>query len=77
MRYVIAMAGAMVVALIATLFVSARVANIVVDYFTYDSPDSVADLHAAVFMGCNLLALLTGWTIGWIIGGRIVRAPVA
>lgn len=75
MRYVIAMGGAFVAAVVATLFISPLVANLVVDRFTYDSPDSVADLHAGVFMGCNLLALLVGWAIAWVIGGRFVRAP--
>ena len=78
MRYVFAMAGAVVVALLATLFVSVPIANAVVDRYTFDSPDTVADLHAAVFMLSNLAALLIGWVIGWIVGGRFaVRPPVA
>jgi hypothetical protein len=78
MRYVFAMAGAIVLALIATLFVSVPIANAVVDRYTFDSPDTVADLHAAVFMLSNLAALLIGWIVGWIVGGRFVRrAPVA
>jgi hypothetical protein len=32
----------------------------------------VANLHAAVFMACNALGLLGGWSFGWLIGGRIV-----
>ena len=78
MRYVFAMAGAIVLALMATLFISVPIANAVVDRYTFDSPDTVADLHAAVFMLSNLAALLIGWIIGWIVGGRFVtRAPVA
>jgi vancomycin permeability regulator SanA len=78
MRYVYAMLAAIILALIATVFVSGTVANMVVDRYEFDSPDTVADLHAAVFMGCNIVALLIGWAIGWIIGGRLVhRAPVA
>ena len=73
MRYVIAMAVAIVVAVLATVFVSSWLANMVVDRFTFESPDTVADLHAAVFMGSNLAALLVGWGIGWIVGGRFVR----
>jgi hypothetical protein len=77
MRYVFAMAGAIVLALLATLFVSVPIANAVVDRYTFDSPDTVADLHAAVFMLSNLAALLIGWIVGWIVGGRFVtRAPV-
>ena len=71
-------AGAIVLALVATLFVSVPIANWVVNLYEFDSPDTVADLHAAVFMSCNLAALLVGWVIGWIVGGRLVRhAPVA
>ena len=78
MRYVFAMAGAIVLALLAMLFVSVPLANFAVDRYTFDSPDTVADLHAAVFMLSNLAALLIGWIAGWIVGGRLVtRAPVA
>ena len=79
MRYVIAMAGAVVLALIATLFISIPLANMAVDRTTFDSPDEVADLHTAVFMLSNLAALLIGWIIGWLVGGRILtpRAPPA
>ena len=77
MRYMFAMAGAILVALLATLFVSVPIANAVVDRYTFDSPDTVADLHAAVFMLCNLAALLVGWIVGWLVGGRFAtRAPV-
>lgn len=72
MRYLIAMAGAIVTALIATLFVSGPLASWTVDQFTFESPDEVADLHAAVFMGANLAALLIGWVIGWLLGGRML-----
>ena len=78
MRYLIAMAVAIVAALLVTLFVSPQVANLVVDRFTFESPDEVADLHSAVYMLSNLAALLIGWVVGWIIGGRFAtRAPVA
>jgi uncharacterized membrane protein YGL010W len=78
MRYVCAMVGAIVLALVATLFVSVPLANWVVNSFEFDSPDTVADLHSAVFMLSNLAALLIGWVIGFIVGGRFVsRAPVA
>jgi hypothetical protein len=78
MRYVIAMAGAIVVALLVTLFVSQPLASWVVEQFTFDSPDTVADLHTAVYMLSNLTGLLIGWIVGWIIGGRLVkRVPVA
>ncbi len=76
MRYVIAMAGAVAVALLATLFVSSRVASLVVGSLTFESPDEVADLHTAVFMGSNVIALVIGWGIGWA-GGRLLRAGAA
>jgi hypothetical protein len=75
MRYVYAMAGAIALALLATLFVSVPIANWVVNRYEFDSPDTVADLHAAVFMASNLAALLIGWAIGWFAGARFVRAP--
>ena len=77
MRYVIAMVVATVVALLATLFLSTALANLVVNQFTFDNPDDVADLHTAVFMGSNLVALLIGWGIGWLVAGRFVRDTTA
>jgi hypothetical protein len=71
MRYLIAMAAAIVLALLATLFVGGPFANLVVDRFTFESPDEVADLHTAVFMGTSVVALLIGWAIGWTLGGRL------
>ena len=70
MRYLISMIAAIAVALVATLFVSSPVASWMVSRFTFDSPDTVADLHAAVFMVVNVLAVAIGWSIGWAIGGR-------
>ncbi len=70
MRYVMAMAFASVTALLATIFVSGPVASAVVRQFTFDNPDSVANLHASVFMGLNILALAIGWFAGWALGWR-------
>jgi hypothetical protein len=28
-------------------------------------------MHAAVFMGVNLLALVTGWLVGWLLARRL------
>ncbi len=75
MRYLIAMAVAIVVALLVTVFVSQPLANMVVDRFTFESPDEVADLHSAVYMLSNLAGLLVGWVIGWFGGGRLVSPP--
>jgi hypothetical protein len=70
MRYVIAMGFASVSALLAAVFLSGPVASAAVRQFTFDSPDSVANLHAAVFMGLNILALGLGWAVGWAFGHR-------
>ena len=70
MRYLIAMIAAIAVALLATLFVSSPVASFVVSRFTFDSPDTVADLHSAVFMGMNVLAVAIGGSSGWALGAR-------
>ena len=72
MQYVFAMIGAIVVALLATLFVSPYLASWVVGLFTFDSPDEVGNLEDAVFMLSNLAGLMIGWTIGWFGGGRFL-----
>lgn len=70
MRYLISMIAAIAVALLATIFLSSPVASFVVSRFTFDSPDTVADLHSAVFMVVNVLAVAIGWSIGWALGAR-------
>jgi hypothetical protein len=69
----IAMALAIVLALLATLYVSPQLASMAVDRFTFDSPDEVGALEDGVYMLSNFAALLIGWTIGWVIGGRFSR----
>jgi vancomycin permeability regulator SanA len=73
MRYLIAMAFAVVVAALATIFVSPRLASMVVDQFTFTSPDEVGNLEDGVFMAANFIALLIGWWLGWMIGGRLAK----
>jgi hypothetical protein len=73
LRYMIAMALAIVLALLATLYVSPQLASMAVDRFTFDSPDEVGALEDGVYMLSNFAALLIGWTIGWVIGGRFSR----
>jgi cell division protein FtsX len=77
LRYVIAMIVAIAVALLATLYVSPQLASMAVDRFTFDSPDEVGTLEDGVYMLSNLAALLIGWTIGWLIGGRFVKGSPA
>jgi hypothetical protein len=67
------MAAAIVLTLVAMLFVSVPLANMAVERYTFESPDEVADLHTAVFMLSNLAGLLIGWIIGWFAGGRLLR----
>ena len=69
MRYLIAMIFAVIGAAAVTVFVSSPVASWAVSKFAFESPDEVADLHALIFMGVNLLGLAAGWTIGWWLGG--------
>ena len=76
-RYLIAMIVAIIVALLATLYVSPQLASMVVDRFTFDSPDEVGTLEDGVYMLSNLAALLIGWTVGWFIGGRFAKEPAA
>jgi hypothetical protein len=73
MRYVIAMIFAVVVAALATIFVSPRLASLAVDQFTFTSPDEVGNLEDGVFMASNFIALLIGWLLGWMIGGRLAK----
>ena len=77
LRYVIAMIVAIVAALVATLYVSPQLASMAVDRFTFDSPDEVGTLEDGVYMLSNLAALLIGWTLGWLIGGRFSKGSPA
>jgi phosphate/sulfate permease len=71
MRYLVAIICAVLGAFIATVFVSSTVATMIVGSQRFSDPDQVANMHAAIFMACNALGLLAGWTFGWLIGGRI------
>ena len=70
MRHLLAMATAILVAAVAAITVSAPVASWVVRQYTFDGPDTVAHLHAAVFMACNIAALVAGFMLGWALGWR-------
>lgn len=72
MRYLIAMLFAIASAALVMLLFSGRFASWVVAKFAFDNPDQVNDLHVAVFMGANLVALIVGWVIGWAAGGMVV-----
>lgn len=75
MRYVIAMAVAAVCAALTTVFIASPIATQVVGGLTYDNPDTVGDLHTAVFMGVNMIGLAVGWLLGWAISGLVVKGP--
>ena len=75
MRYLVAMIFAATFAAVTTVFLATPVASWVVDKMKFDSPDQVADLHSALFMGVNLLAMLIGWTIGWALGSSLSATP--
>lgn len=73
MRYLTAMIFGVAVALLFTLFLSSSLASWVVARHTFDSPDTVNDLHSFVFMATNLTGLVIGWTIGWWLGARFEK----
>jgi Sec-independent protein secretion pathway component TatC len=68
MRYLIAMVCAVIAALISAVYFASPIASWAVRQFTFDSPDTVANLHAATFMLVNVAALAAGFLIGWIFG---------
>lgn len=70
MRYLIAMVFAVIFAAAATFFVSSPIASAVVRSMTFESPDAVANMHAAVFMLSNFAALVAGFLVGWGLGAR-------
>lgn len=78
MRYVIAMICAVIVALMSTLLIAGPVADWYVSRRTFIDSDTVADVHALVFMVFNLSALAIGWGLGWLIASKVVKpdAPI-
>lgn len=70
MRYLIAMVTAVVFAAAAMFFISSPIASAVVRSMTFESPDAVANMHAAVFMLVNAAALVAGFIIGWGLGAK-------
>jgi uncharacterized membrane protein YjgN (DUF898 family) len=70
MRYVISMVVAMAFALIAILFVSGPLATWVVKDMPFENLDDENSWHALVFMTGNLVALMLGWMVGWVLASR-------
>jgi hypothetical protein len=75
MRYVVAMVFALIVAALATIFLGSSVADWVVAHKTFESPDDADNLHMLAFIGTNVVALLIGWMVGWVIGGGQSAPP--
>lgn len=71
MRYLLAIILGGAAAFAATMTISSSIATWVVAKFAFESPDQVSNMHDAVFMGGNLLALLIGFGLGWVIGAKI------
>lgn len=71
MRYLLAIILGGGAAFVATVTISSPIATWVVSKFAFANPDQVSNLHDAVFMGSNLLALLLGFAAGWGIGAKI------
>jgi len=69
MRYVVAMGFAIVVAGLATVFLSSHVADWVVAHESFESSDDAENLHMLTFIATNVVALLVGWLTGWTIAG--------
>jgi vancomycin permeability regulator SanA len=70
-RYLLAIILGAAAAFGATLTISSPIATWVVAKFTFESPDQVSNMHDAVFMGSNLVALLVGFAVGWAVGVKI------
>jgi hypothetical protein len=73
MRYVVAMVGAIILALASTLLIAGPTADWYVAHRTFVDSDTVADVHAGVFMSINAIALILGWGVGWLASGQLIK----
>ena len=71
MRHLVAIVTAIALALLATVTFASPFASWVVRQYTFEDPDTVANLHSAVFMGTNVATLVVGWMIGWVLAARL------
>lgn len=69
MRYVVAMAFAVIGAALAAVLASSQVADWVVLHQSFESPDDADSMHMLVYMGSNVVGLLIGWLVGWTVAG--------
>jgi len=72
-RYLFAIAGAAGVAFLASVFIANDLASWIVGRMSFSSPDQVADLHSALYIGIGVLGLLIGWMIGFPLGRLLDR----
>lgn len=75
MRTMIAMICAVAAAALVTFTISQNVADNVVASYHFDNPDSVADLHTAVFLATSAAGLVLGWLAGWLLAWPFRRRP--
>lgn len=71
MRHLVAIVTSIAVALLATVYLASPIASWAVRQYTFEDPDTVANLHALVFMAVNVGALVAGWLLGWLLGARL------
>ncbi|MBV1693181.1 MAG: hypothetical protein KGP27_01840 [Hyphomicrobiales bacterium] len=71
MRHLVAIVTSIAVALLATVYLASPIASWAVRQYTFEDPDTVANLHALVFMAVNVGALVAGWLFGWLLGARL------
>jgi hypothetical protein len=76
MRYLVAILFAIVGAALAFIFLSGPLADWVVSQQKFDSSDDAESLNQMAFMAVNLLGLIVGWTIGWVIAGPLTRGAM-
>lgn len=75
MRYLVAMIFAVVAAALTTKFLAAPAADWIVAQQKFESSDDVENLHQMAFLGTNVVGLMFGWIVGWVIGGPLRSGP--
>jgi putative Ca2+/H+ antiporter (TMEM165/GDT1 family) len=71
MRYFVAIIFAIVGAAVAMHFLSGPVADWASLQLKYESSDEAENVNQLAFMAVNLLGLVFGWLVGWIIAGPL------
>lgn len=55
--------------------ISHNVADNIVASQHFATPGEAARIHALIYMATNLLALLCGYVVGWLLGYPVRRRP--